>query len=235
MNLEPKLTVPRKISIKALDIEKLPKKFINSNNKMSTFLNITRSSSNQIIEGIPSSLNKQNKKSYYVKPMTSRRREPDAIKLNEMPKTSYINITPDQKLKQLSRNKNLNNFITQSIYKSYNNNIHKTADQCLPFNSPDIYNNNYNNNLNSQFGQFLNKMKLNKGNSRNVNSSSNILVSSSTYSFKIKNKDSINAAPTSNAANKFSNNKSNINNSNHFSQDRIDANKNYVPKKLLIN
>ena len=241
MNFEPKLTLARKISIKALDFEKLPKKLVGSNFKANTFLNITRSSSNLCIDGLPSSLGKQNKKTYFVKPMTSRSRNDNAIKLNEIPKTSYINVTPVQKMKQLSRNNNLNNLFTQSIYQSYNNS-HKSSAKCITFNTNNGPNNNNNinnnnNNINNQFGQFLNKMASNKGSSRNM-SNPNILVNHSTYSLKIKNKDSINATGGSNIYNKFSNNNSNINNisnSNYFSQDRINANKNSAPKNLLIN
>ena len=117
MNLDPKLSLAKKISIKALDFGKLPKKLTSSTFKTNTFLNITRSSSN-IIDNLPSSFGKQNKKTYFMKPMTSRSRNDNAIKLNEIPKTSYMNVTPIQKIKQLSRNKNLNNIFTQSIYHS---------------------------------------------------------------------------------------------------------------------
>ena len=132
MNFEPKLNLARKISIKALDFEKLPKKLVGSNFKANTFLNITRSSSNLGIENLPSSLSKQNKKTYFVKPMTSRSRNDNAIKLNEIPKTSYINVTPVQKMKQLSRNKNINSIFTQSIYQSFNNN---SSSKCITFNT----------------------------------------------------------------------------------------------------
>jgi len=92
MNFEPKLSLAKKISIKALDSGKLPKKLLGSNFKTNTFLNITRSSSN-IIDN-PSSLNKQHKKTYFMKPMTSRSRNENEIKLNEIPKTSYMNVRP---------------------------------------------------------------------------------------------------------------------------------------------
>ena len=101
MSFEPKLSLAKKISIKALDFGKIPQKLIGSNFKTNTFLNITKSSSN-IMDNIPSSLGKQNKKNYFMKPMTSRSRNDNAIKLSEIPKTSYINVTPIQKMKQLS-------------------------------------------------------------------------------------------------------------------------------------
>ena len=65
MSFEPKLSLAKKISIKALDFGKLPKKLIGSNFKTNTFLNITRSSSN-IMDNLPSSLGKQNKKTYFM-------------------------------------------------------------------------------------------------------------------------------------------------------------------------
>ena len=161
INFESKLNLAGKISIKALDFEKLPKKIVGTNFKANTFLNITRSSSNLCIDNLPSSLNKQNKNQYFVKPMTSRSRNDNAIKLNEIPKTSYINVTPVQKMKQLSRNKNLNNLFTQSIYKSFNNN-HKSSAKCITFNT----NNNIQHNNNIQIEQLniINKMTSIKGN-----------------------------------------------------------------------
>ena len=242
INFEPKLNLARKISIKALDFEKLPKKLVGSNYKANTFLNITRSSSNLCIEGLPSSLSKQNKKTYFVKPMTSRSRNDNAIRLNEIPKTSYINVTPVQKMKQLTRNKNLNNIFTQSIYQSYHNN-QKSSAKCITFNTNNKNNNINNNNKNSitnHFGQFLNKMSASKGSSRNM-SNPNLLLNNNTYSLKIRNKDNINSTIGSNNIHKFSNNNTNlsnvnnINNSNHCSHERINGSKNSAPKNLLIN
>ena len=184
---EPKMNLARKISIKALDFDKLPKKLVGSNFKTNTFLNITRSSSNLGIDNLPSSLGRQNKKTFFVKPMTSRSRNDIAIKLNDIPKTGSINVTPVQKVKQLSRNKNLNNLFTQNIYQSYNNNnIHKSSAKCITFNTNNLQNNN--NIINNQYGElnFLNKINSNKGNSRNL-SNPNILVNNKTYNLKIKN------------------------------------------------
>ena len=236
INFEPKLSLARKISIKALDFEKLPKKLVGSNFKANTFLNITRSSSNLCIDNLPSSLGRQNKKTYFVKPMTSRSRNDNAIKLNEIPKTVYINVTPVEKMKQTSRNKNLNNIFTQNIYQSYNNNINsnKSSAKCITFNTNNIKTNN---NHKNQFGNLnlLNKITNNKPNSRNL-SNPNILVNNSTYNLKIKNKDSINANSGSNLMQKFSNNNIKINNnSNYGSYDHANGNKNSAPKNLLIN
>ena len=240
INFEPKLNLARKISIKALDFEKLPKKIVGS--KANTFLNITRSSSNLCIDGLPSSLGKQNKKTYFVKPMTSRSRNDNAIKLNEIPKTSYINVTPVQKMKQLSRNKNINSIFTHSIYNSYHNN-HQSSAKCITFNTHNkqINNNNYNhnkNNITNHLGQLLNKMPSNKGSSRNM-SNPNLLLNNNTYNLKIKKKENANSTISSNNIHKLSNNNTNINNinnfnnSNHCSHDRINrinANKNLPPK-----
>ena len=236
INFEPKLSLARKISIKALDFEKLPKKLVGSNFKANTFLNITRSSSNLCVDNLPSSLGRQNKKTYFVKPMTSRSRNDNAIKLNEIPRTAYINVTPVQKMKQTSRNKNLNNIFTQNIYQSYNNNINsnKSSAKCITFNTNNIKTNN---NHNNQFGNLnlLNKITNNKPNSRNL-SNPNILVNNSTYNLKIKSKDSINANSGSNLLQKYSNNNIKINNnSNHGSYDHANGNKNFAPKNLLIN
>ena len=248
LNFEPKLNLPRKISIKALDFEKLPKKLVGSNFKANTFLNITRSSSNLCIDNLPSSLGRQNKKTYFVKPMTSRNRNDNSIKLNDIPKTGLINATPVQKMKQLSRNKNINNLFTQNIYQSYNNNniynINKSSAKCITFNTNNqlhninINNININNINNNQIGQLniLNKLNSNKGSSRNL-SNPNILVNSSTYSLKIKNKDILNGQSGNNIIHKYSNsNLNNINNSNYGSYEHAKINQNSAPKNnILIN
>ena len=231
MNFESKMNLPRKISIKALDFEKLPKKLVGTNFKANTFLNITRSSSNLCIDNLPSSLGRQNKKTYFVKPMTSRSRNDNIIKLNDIPKTSYINVTPVQKMKQLNGNKNLNNLFTQNIYQSFNNNnSNKASAKCITFNQLQNSNNN------NQFGQLniLNKIVSNKVNSRNM-SNPNILVNSSSYNLKIKNKDNINAPGGSNNLHKYSHNNININKSNYGSHDYANGNKNFASKNLLIN
>ena len=232
MSFEPKLSLAKKITIKALDFGKLPKKLIGSNFKTNTFLNITRSSSN-IMDNLPPSLGKQNKKTYFMKPMTSRSRNDNAIKLNEIPKTSYMNVTPIQKMKQLSRNKNLNNLFTQSIYHSYNynnNNNHSSA-KCITFNT----NNNIPSHPNQPFNQFniLNKIS-NKGTSRNL-SNPNILVNHSTYNIKIKNKNNLNNNLSGNLIQKIVNSNINFNNSNYASHDFANGNKNIDTKNLIIN
>ena len=226
ISFEPKLSLAKKISIKALDFGKLPKKFMSTNFKTNNFLNITRSSSN-IMENLPSSLGKQSKRNYFMKPMTSRSRNDNAIKLNDIPKTSYMNVTPIQKMKQLSRNKNINNLFTQSIYHSYNNN-HASA-KCITFNTNNIQINK----SNKAYDQFslLNKFP-NKGTSRNM-SNPNILINNSTYNAKIKNKNKINTNLSENIIQKFVN--SNINNSNYISLEYANGNKNIEPKNLIIN
>ena len=232
MNLDPKLSLAKKISIKALDFGKLPKKLTSSTFKTNTFLNITRSSSN-IIDNLPSSFGKQNKKTYFMKPMTSRSRNDNAIKLNEIPKTSYMNVTPIQKIKQLSRNKNLNNIFTQSIYHSYNHN-NNSSSKCITFNTNNIPNNSNNNN-NQPFGQFnILKNMTTKGTSRNM-SNPNILVNNSTHNIKIKNKNSINSTASGNIIQKLVNSNINFNNSNYGSYEHANGNKNIDPKNLIIN
>ena len=259
INFEPKLTISKKISIKALDFEKLPKKFVGSNFKANTFLNITRSSSNLGIENIPLTLNRQNnKKIYFVKPMTSRSRNQNPIRLNEIPKTSYINATPVQKMKQLSRNKNINNIFTQSIYQSYSNsNNNNSSAKCITninnlqntnsinsnSNNNSSINNIINNNINinnyiynNQYCQYniLNKMSSSKINSRNM-SNSNILGNNSTYNLRIKNREIVNITSGSNIYQKFSNYLNNKNYSNYGTHELGNENKNSAPKNLVIN
>ena len=220
-----------KISIKALDLEKLPKPPKNTNFKQNAFLNMTKSTSN-IIDIIPSSIDKQMKKTYMVKPMTSRGRNDNSIKLNDIPKT-FINATPMQKIKQLSRNKNLNDLFTQSIYQSYyKNNTHSSA-KCLTFNA-NLYQNktSISNQINSiNQLNILNKASSNKPTSRNL-SNSNILVNNSTYTVKIKHKENISSTANS-MMNRFL--KSTFNNSNYASHDRPNGIKNYDTKNILIN
>ena len=230
MTFEPKLSLAKKISIKALDFGKLPKKLVGSNFKTNTFLNITRSTSN-IMDNMPSSLGKQNKRSYFVKPMTSRSRNDNAIKLNEIPKTSYMNVTPIQKIKQLSRNKNLNNLFTQNVYHSYNYNNNHASAKCMTFNT----NNNIPSSTNMPISQFniLNKVP-NKGTSRNM-SNPNILINNSTYNMKIKNKNNYNSSLSGNLIQKFVNSNLNFNNSNYASHEYANGNKKIEPKNLIIN
>ena len=259
INFEPKLTISKKISIKALDFEKLPKKFVCSNFKANTFLNITRSSSNLGIENLPSTLSRQNnKKIYFMKPMTSRSRNQNAIRLNEIPKTSYINATPVQKMKQQSRNKNINNIFTQSIYQSYSNsNNNNSSAKCITninnlqntnsINSSNNNNNSINNIINNnininnfiynnQYCQYniLNKMSSSNINSRNM-SNSNILGNNSTYNLRIKNRDIANITSGSNIYQKFSNYINNNNYSNYGKHEHGNENKNSAPKNLVIN
>ena len=227
VTFEPKLALAKKISIKALDFDKLPKKLMSTNFKTNNFLNITKSSSN-IMDNLPSSLGKQNKRNFFFFFMTSRSRNDNAIKLNEIPKTSYMNVTPIQKMKQLSRNKNLNNLFTQSIYHSYNNNNHASA-KCITFNKNNFSINN-NNQLYEQF-TVLNRLPS-KGTSRNM-SNPNILINNSTYNTKIKNKNNLNTNLSENMIQKFVN--SNIsNNSNYISHEYANGNKNSIDSKNLI-
>ena len=100
INFTSRLAVAKKISIKALDFEKLPQKFNGANYIGNAFLNITRSSSNRGgKDNLTSSLTKNKGKMLFAKPLTSRSRNENAIKLNVIPKTTatIINITQCQK------------------------------------------------------------------------------------------------------------------------------------------
>ena len=119
INFSSRLAVAKKISIKALDFEKLPRKFSGINYAGNTFLNITRSSSNRGgKDNLTSSLSKQKGKIFFAKPLTSRSRNENAIKLNVIPKTTatVINITPGQKNHPINKPKPFNKLFTHSLY-----------------------------------------------------------------------------------------------------------------------
>ena len=85
INFTSRLAVAKKISIKALDFEKLPRKFNGANYIGNAFLNITRSSSNRGgKDNLTSSLTKNKGKMLFAKPLTSRSRNENAIKLNKL-------------------------------------------------------------------------------------------------------------------------------------------------------
>ena len=182
INFSSRLAVAKKISIKALDFEKLPRKFSGMNYAGNTFLNITRSSSNRGgKDNLTSSLSKQKGKIFFAKPLTSRSRNENAIKLNVIPKTTatVINITPGQKAPPV-----FNKLFTHSLYVSYNN----SSSTYKTFNT---------NNQQKTIGgtqktlSILNKMGESKGNSRNQSKGNN-LVNNSTFSVFLNSKDSMN-------------------------------------------
>ena len=147
INFTTRLAVAKKISIKALDFEKLPRKFSGSNYMGNAFLNITRSSSNRgPKDNLTSSLTKNKGKILFAKPLTSRSRNENAIKLNVIPKTTatIINITQGQKMHNSHQSNNntnkpqkpLNKLFTHSLYVSYNNSssTYKTFNSNAPAN-----------------------------------------------------------------------------------------------------
>ena len=187
INFSSRLAVAKKISIKALDFEKLPRKFSGINYAGNTFLNITRSSSNRGgKDNLTSSLSKQKGKVFFGKPLTSRSRNENAIKLNVIPKTTatVINITPGQKAHPINKPKPFNTLFTHSLYASYNN----SSSTCKTFNT---------NNQQKTIGgtqktlSLLNKMGEQKSNSRNQSKGNN-LVNNSTFSVFMNSKDSMN-------------------------------------------
>ena len=187
INFSSRLAVAKKISIKALDFEKLPRKFSGINYAGNTFLNITRSSSNRGgKDNLTSSLSKQKGKIFFAKPLTSRSRNENAIKLNVIPKTTatVINITPGQKAHPPNKPKPFNKLFTHSLYVSYNN----SSSTYKTFNT---------NNQQPTIGgtqktlSILNKMGDSKSNSRNQSKVNN-LVNNSTFSVFMNSKDSMN-------------------------------------------
>ena len=182
MNFTSRLAVAKKISIKALDFEKLPRKFSGSNYMGNAFLNITRSSSNRgPKDNLTSSLTKNKGKMLFAKPLTSRSRNENAIKLNVIPKTTatIINITQGKNLHNShqintnKQNKPLNKLFTHSLYVSYNNSstTYKT------------FNNNGNQNLTNNKNSINVLNKDSKSNSRNQSkNSNNNLVNNTTLS-----------------------------------------------------
>ncbi len=200
INFTSRLAVAKKISIKALDFEKLPRKFIGPNYMGNAFLNITRSSSNRGgKDNLTSSLTKNKGKILFAKPLTSRSRNENAIKLNVIPKTTatIINITQGQKINnshQMNNNNNkqqkpINKLFTHSLYVSYNNSSSNYKN--LNNNNNSQHHNNFGNNPKSI--NTLNKMES-KSNSRNQSkNSNNNLVNNSTFSSNFVNsKDSVN-------------------------------------------
>ena len=191
INFTSRLAVAKKISIKALDFEKLPRKFNGANYIGNAFLNITRSSSNRGgKDNLTSSLTKNKGKMLFAKPLTSRSRNENAIKLNVIPKTTatIINITQCQKnnINQINnkQQKPINKLFAQSLYASYNN----SSTNYKNFNTNAAQ--NLGNNPKSLSG--LNKMDS-KSSSRNLSKNSNIMVNNSTFSSAfINSKDNSN-------------------------------------------
>ena len=196
INFATRLAVAKKISIKALDFEKLPRKFSGSNYMGNAFLNITRSSSNRgPKDNLTSSLTKNKGKILFAKPLTSRSRNENAIKLNVIPKTTatIINITQGQKMHnshQVNNNKPqkpLNKLFTHSLYVSYNNSssTYKTFNSNAPANFGGSQKSN--NKVDSKSSS--------RNQSKNSNNNNNNIINNSTFSSQFaNNKDNDNIA-----------------------------------------
>ena len=210
INFSSRLAVAKKISIKALDFEKLPRKFSGINYAGNTFLNITRSSSNRGgKDNLTSSLSKQKGKIFFAKPLTSRSRNENAIKLNVIPKTTatVINITPGQKNHPINKPKPFNKLFTHSLYVSYNN----SSSTYKTFNT----NNQQTIGGTQKTLSILNKMGESKSSSRNQSKVNN-LVNNSTFSVFMNSKDSMNiTSGTIEKIKKISNNLGSTKNNNN--------------------
>ncbi len=221
INFTTRLAVAKKISIKALDFEKLPRKFSGSNYMGNAFLNITRSSSNRgPKDNLTSSLTKNKGKILFAKPLTSRSRNENAIKLNVIPKTTatIINITQGQKMHNSHQSNNntnkpqkpLNKLFTHSLYVSYNNSssTYKTFNSNAP--------------ANFSGNQKSNTKVDSKSSSRNQSkNSNNNIINNSTFSSQFaNNKDSANiTSSTIDKMKKISNMSNNkINNKNPLNE-----------------
>ena len=196
INFTSRLAVAKKISIKALDFEKLPRKFSGSNYLGNAFLNITRSSSNRgPKDNLTSSLTKNKGKILFAKPLTSRSRNENAIKLNVIPKTTatIINITQGQKMHnshQINNNnkpqKPLNKLFTNSLYVSYNN----SSSTYYTFNSNAPPNFGGGNQKSINMSNKVDSKSSSRNQSKNSN---NNIINNSTFSSQfINSKDSAN-------------------------------------------
>jgi hypothetical protein len=142
-------------------------------------------------DNLTSSLTKNKGKMLFAKPLTSRSRNENAIKLNVIPKTTatIINITQCQKNNNINQINNkqqkpINKLFAQSLYASYNN----SSTNYKNFNTNAAQ--NLGNNPKSLSG--LNKMDS-KSSSRNLSKNSNIMVNNSTFSSAfINSKDNSN-------------------------------------------
>ena len=122
----------KKIMIKTLNFDKLPKNFNSTNYNANTFLNVTKSKTHRSNNNhLPSSSSKIHSKPCLIKPISTRNK--NTITLNIVPKaTNHIsNSVHHHTMKQIrpiSRNKiqthhnNINhNLFSNGLYASYNN------------------------------------------------------------------------------------------------------------------
>ena len=123
INFNSQLGVSKKISIKSLDFNKLPKIFNGTTYAGNAFLNVTKSPSTRKNENKMSSVPKDKGKTFYAKSLTSRNKNNNAVRLNVMPKStsSALNIASGQSSRPQSKEKKFNKLFTRSLYISYNN------------------------------------------------------------------------------------------------------------------
>ncbi len=179
----------KKIMIKTLNFDKLPKNFNSTNYNANTFLNVTKSKTHRSNNNhLPSSSSKIHSKPCLIKPISTRNK--NTITLNIVPKaTNHIsNSVHHHTMKQIrpiSRNKiqthhnNINhNLFSNGLYASYNNSsaTYKSYKNSYNHNASSL------NNLNS-----FTKISISKSSSRNKN-----FTNTSNYSIIVNSKDSIN-------------------------------------------
>ena len=213
ININPQGAIGKKISIKALDFAKLPKKFTVSNYSNNAFLNLTKSFSSRVPKEKATLNNKPKVTSCFMKPITSRNKNQTAIKLNGQNTEITRNNSKKTASKMKVFSKPFSKVFTQSLYVSYNNS------------SSTYRNTNKQSEINGGKKTFnvFSQISMSKSSSRN-NSHRNGFINSSTCSMCINSKDSINVNKTGRTIDKGTNKKVFSNNSilkssmcNHFS------------------
>ena len=179
----------KKIMIKTLNFDKLPKNFNSTNYNANTFLNVTKSKTHRSNNNhLPSSSSKIHSKPCLIKPISTRNK--NTITLNLVPKVSnhISNSVHHHTMKQIrpiSRNKiqtnhnnNKHNLFSNGLYASYNNSsaTYKSYKNTFNHNASSL------NNLNS-----FTKISISKSSSRNKN-----FTNTSNYSIIVNSRDSIN-------------------------------------------
>ena len=103
----------KKIMIKTLNFDKLPRNFNSSNYNANTFLNVTKSKTHRTNNThLPSSSSKIHSKPCLIKPISTRNKNTITLNLILKNTNHYSNI---------SRNKIHTNLFPNGIYASYNN------------------------------------------------------------------------------------------------------------------
>ena len=187
INFNSQLSSTKKISIKSLDFDKLPKIFNGINYGGNAFLNVTKSPSNKTKKNITSSLPKQKGKTFYGKPLTSRNRNENAVKLNIVPKStsSALNINQGQSARPSNKEKPFNKLFAHSLYVSYNN----SSSNCKTLNTK----NQQTAKETHKTISMINKVSMSNSSSRNQSKINNLLNNNnSTVSICMNSKDSMN-------------------------------------------